>query len=332
MAACLTMKTDKPLRLLIADPDGKRLAMLLNDASLRPEIRACGAATTAEVYRQCEAFLPECIALASEFARMNSFQEMSDLFGMIGAKVVVFDTDARGLIDSVLPSRSPRPAAPRRPVPPPAAPTPTRPVSIPDKRPDIVAIGASTGGIPAIEKILLSFPADCPPTLIVQHIHAGFAEGLARRLDGMVRPQVIAGEDGMELRAGQICIAACSNRHLTAVSRAGLRIKLVDGPAISGHKPSVDALFQSLAALADRFRISASLLSGMGSDGADGMASLRRNGAFTIAQDKDSSVVWGMPQAAIARDGADVVLPIEQIAAALLGCRVGAPRAEHVAR
>jgi len=331
VAASQTMNTDKPLKLLIADPDGRRLAMLLNEASLRPELRACGAATPAEVYRQCEAVMPDCIALASEFARMNIYQEMSDLFAIIGAKVVVFDADARGLIDAVVPPRTPlapqakpgtRRAAPaRQPGPP-----------LPGKRPDIVAIGASTGGIPAIEKILMSFPADCPPTLIVQHIHPGFAEGLARRLDAMVRPQVIAGQDGAELRAGQICFATCSERHLTVVSGAGLRIRLIEGPDISGHKPSVDALFQSLAALADRFRICATLLSGMGSDGADGMAQLRRNGAFTIAQDKDSSVVWGMPQAAIARGGADVVLPLDQIATALLGHRVSAAHAEHAAR
>lgn len=359
------MTNDKPLRLLIADPDGKRLAMLLGVASIRPGIQVAGASTIAEIYRQCEALMPQRIALASEFARMNSLQEMSTLFGMIGAEVVVFDSDARGFMDKVLPPERPA-AAVKRAAPPaarpspkllkplvekpparpslPAAPLAKRPPSEPVKqmpprasaapgtRPDIVAIGASTGGITAIEKILMSFPSDCPPTLVVQHIHPGFAEGLVRRLDGLVRPNVITGEDGVELHAGQICFATASDRHLTAISRAGLRIKLIDAPELSGHRPSVDALFQSLVTLSGRFRIAAGLLTGMGADGADGMAKLRGAGAFTVAQDKESSVVWGMPQAAIARGGADAVLPLDQIASALLTSRVPALRSGSIAR
>jgi two-component system chemotaxis response regulator CheB len=359
------MTNDKPLRLLIADPDGKRLAMLLGVASIRPDIQVVGASTIAEVYRQCEALMPQRIALASEFSRINSLQEMSTLFGMIGAEVVVFDSDIRRFMEKVVPPERPAMAV-KRPSPPteqpahklakplaekpparsplPARLLPKRPslesvkqmpqpaTAAPGTRPDIVAIGASTGGITAIEKILMSFPADCPPTLVVQHIHPGFAEGLVRRLDGLVRPKVITGEDGVELHGGQICFAAASDRHLTVISRAGLRIKLVDAPAVSGHRPSVDALFQSLAAVSDRFRIAACLLTGMGADGADSMVKLRGAGAFTVAQDKETSVVWGMPQAAILRGGADVVLPLDQIASALLTSRAPALHSGSIVR
>lgn len=368
MAPHHIMKTEAPLRLLIADPDGTRLATLIRATTFRQDVQAVGASTIAEVYRQCEAFMPERVALASEFTRVTGLQEMSDLFAMIGAEVVVYDAELSNPVDTVLPPKrkaaplpiprrqdqkdTPKPprvqkpadsvrapmkpvapkavVAPKAPIAPvserraPVQPMPARPpqTSRGQERPDILAIGASTGGIAAIEKILATFPADCPPTLVVQHIHRGFAEGLVRRLDGLVQPKVIAGEDGMELQAGQICFATADDRHLTAISRAGLRVKLVDGPEISGHRPSVDALFESLAALSDRFRIAACLLTGMGADGADGMAKLRRNGAFTIAQDKDSSVVWGMPQAAILRGGADAVLPLEHIADALLTGRI----------
>lgn len=369
MAPHHTMKTEAPLRLLIADPDGTRLATLIRATTLRHDVQAVGASTIAEVYRQCEAFMPERVALASEFTRVTGLQEMSDLFAMIGADVVVYDAKLSNLAETVLPPKRravplpipPRPdqrdapkppraaktvdnvkapmkpvapkavvAAPKAPVAPvsdrraPVQPMPALPPQTTrnQKRPDILAIGASTGGIAAIEKILATFPADCPPTLVVQHIHRGFAEGLVRRLDGLVKPKVMTGEDGMELKTGQICFATADDRHLTAISRAGLRVKLVDGPEISGHRPSVDALFESLAALSDRFRIAACLLTGMGADGADGMAKLRLNGAFTIAQDKDSSVVWGMPQAAILRGGADAVLPLEHIADALLTGRI----------
>ena len=167
-----------------------------------------------------------------------------------------------------------------------------------------------------------------PPTLVVQHIRPGFADGLVRRLDRIVAPRVVGAIDGGAIHRGHVYVATDSERHLGLISRAGLRARLLDAPEVSGHRPSIDVLFDSLAQLGGRHRISACLLTGMGADGADGMVNLRANGAYTIAQDKETSVIWGMPQAAIQRGGAAVVLPLDRIAPALLAGRAALSRVE----
>ncbi|MFN3275042.1 MAG: CheB methylesterase domain-containing protein [Paracoccus sp. (in: a-proteobacteria)] len=182
----------------------------------------------------------------------------------------------------------------------------------------IICIGASTGGIPALETVLATFPPDCPPTLIIQHIRPGFAEGLIRRLNGAFAPQVVAATDNQPLERGTICLAASTEHHLGLVPSGLPRLRLIAGAPVSGHRPSVDVLFAQVAALADRFSVRAALLTGMGADGAEGMCALRAAGALTIAQDRESSVVWGMPRVAVERGGATEVLPLTRIGSALL--------------
>lgn len=182
----------------------------------------------------------------------------------------------------------------------------------------IICIGASTGGIPALETVLAMFPADCPPTLIIQHIRPGFAEGLIRRLNGALAPRVMAATENQPLERGTICLAASTDHHLGLVPRGLPRLRLIAGAPVAGHRPSVDVLFTQVAALADRFSVRAALLTGMGADGAEGMCALRAAGALTIAQDRGSSVVWGMPRVAVERGGATEVLPLTRIGAALL--------------
>ena len=183
---------------------------------------------------------------------------------------------------------------------------------------DMICIGASTGGITALEVVLTRFPEDCPPTLIVQHIRPGFAEGLVRRLDQILSPRVVAAVDGTPLSRGTVYVATAADRHLGVVLRAGPRLRLVAGDPVSGHRPSVDILFEQSAALAPQLHVSAALLTGMGADGAAGLAALRAAGGYTIAQDEASSVVWGMPRVAIERGAAVDVLPLERIGPALL--------------
>ncbi|ARO14841.1 two-component system, chemotaxis family, response regulator CheB [Ketogulonicigenium robustum] len=183
----------------------------------------------------------------------------------------------------------------------------------------LILIGASTGGIAAIEKILTTFPADCPPVLLVQHIRDGFAEGFVRRLDQILAPQVRVAAEGVILTPGTIHVAARSDRHLGVTRRAGvLRSRLLAGPPVAGHSPSVDVLFSDGAALAPEIDVRAALLTGMGADGANGMCAIYDAGGHTIAQDRDSSVVWGMPRMAVERGGVSEVLPLNRIAAALL--------------
>ena len=184
---------------------------------------------------------------------------------------------------------------------------------------ELIVIGASTGGISALEQVLRDFPEDCPPTLIVQHMRDGFAEGMVARFDQMLRPRVSLAPELQPLRRGRIYIAAGNGRHLYPLERNGeILSALLQAPPLCGHCPSVDLLFRKAAGLAKRHRIAAALLTGMGNDGAEGLALLRAAGAHTLAQDEATSVVWGMPRAAIELGAACEILPLSRIAAALL--------------
>lgn len=209
-------------------------------------------------------------------------------------------------------------SAPAKASPPRSPPTEARPVSGSGRVEDIICIGASTGGISALEAVLAAFQADCPPTLIVQHIRPGFAEGLIRRLNGTLAPQVVAATENQVLERGMIYLACSTDHHLGIFPGATPRIRLIEGDPVAGHRPSVDVLFDQAAALAGKLNVRAALLTGMGADGADGMCALREAGALTIAQDRGSSVVWGMPRVAIERGGATEVLPLSRIGEALL--------------
>lgn len=191
----------------------------------------------------------------------------------------------------------------------------------------ILCLGASTGGISVLDRILPAFPADCPPTLVVQHIIGRFTDGLVRRLDGLCQAQVVAAEDGQRLRRGTIYFAPGADVHLQ-VDPAGLACRLQQGPPHSGHRPSVDMLFHSAARL--RRPVGAALLSGMGSDGAAGLRAIRDAGGFTVAQDRDSCTVYGMPRAAVALEAAVVSLTPDRIADALLGFAAQAGAAPRV--
>jgi two-component system chemotaxis response regulator CheB len=185
--------------------------------------------------------------------------------------------------------------------------------------PELILIGASTGGITAIEEVLSSFPADCPPTLVVQHMRDGYIPRLVQRLDDRCRPRVVEATGGLSLRRGTIAFASDESRHLTVAGKAVPRCALSATAPVHGHRPAVDPLFLSATAFGDR--VAAALLTGMGSDGAAGLGALRRAGAFTIAQDEATSTVWGMPRVAIESGAAEIVLPLARIGPALLAGR-----------
>ncbi len=186
-------------------------------------------------------------------------------------------------------------------------------------RPEVIVIGASTGGVEALHTLLASFPADCPPTLIVQHINGCFAGAIAQSFDRAVRPRVMLAESDMPLEPGTVLLAPGNERHLqvAAAGARGLRCVLREGDPVSGHRPSVDRLFASLAstlaATGGGARALGVLLTGMGQDGAQGMAQLASIGARTIAQDQATCVVFGMPRAAIDLGAAGEVLPLGRI-------------------
>jgi two-component system chemotaxis response regulator CheB len=184
-----------------------------------------------------------------------------------------------------------------------------------DERHDaqLIAIGSSTGGVEALREVLGRFSADCPPTLIVQHVSARFAPAIARTLDEVSAARVVLAEPGMRLQPGHVYFAPGDDRHMTVMGSTELRIELRAGKPVSGHLPSIDVLFDSVAALRSA-RAVGILLTGMGSDGAQGLLSIARSGGRTIAQDEASSVVFGMPRAAIALGAAQVVAPLAQVA------------------
>lgn len=187
------------------------------------------------------------------------------------------------------------------------------------KNEKIVLIGASTGGVDALLKVLGSYPEDCPPTLIVQHTGSGFGASLVGLLNRQCRAAVVTATAGDALQRGKVIVAAGLRTHmrLTSPSRNSMPcVHLAEGPAISGHIPSVDALFQSAVPYASRSV--AALLTGMGRDGAEGLLALRASGADTIAQDAVTSVVYGMPLAAVELGAAQRVLPLPEIGPALL--------------
>ena len=177
-----------------------------------------------------------------------------------------------------------------------------RPVSLTHAN-GLILVGASTGGTRAIETLLTRMPADTPPILIVQHMPAHFTKVFAQRLDSVCPMSVVEASDAQPLKRG-IAYIAPGDFHLQVVAHGfELQSSLNAGAPIHYQRPAVDALFKSAASL-NGVQIVALLLTGMGSDGADGMVALREAGAVTIAEAEQSCVVFGMPAEAIARGGA----------------------------
>lgn len=181
----------------------------------------------------------------------------------------------------------------------------------------VIAIGASTGGTEAIRELLESMPTESPAILIVQHMPENYTAAFAKRLNKTCRLEVKEAEDGDLLINGRALIAP-GNRHMMLVRRGPqFAVETSDGPLISRHRPSVDALFRSVARLSGVNAVGV-LLTGMGADGAEGLLEMRRSGAATIAQDEATSVVFGMPKEAIALGAAGEVLPLSLIPRAIV--------------
>jgi two-component system chemotaxis response regulator CheB len=181
----------------------------------------------------------------------------------------------------------------------------------------VVVVGASTGGTEALRVFLESLPADAPAIAIVQHMPEHFTAAFARRLDGICRLSVKEAVDNDSLIRGRALIAP-GNHHLL-LKRSGARyyVEIKDGPLVCRHRPSVDVLFRSAARYAGKNCVGV-IMTGMGDDGARGMAEMKEAGAYTLAQDEKSCVVFGMPNEAIKRKAVDRVISIENIAAEIL--------------
>jgi two-component system chemotaxis response regulator CheB len=197
----------------------------------------------------------------------------------------------------------------------------TRAVRVPasyQPRPDaLIAIGASTGGVEALIEVLSDFPENCPPTVIVQHMPPTFTTTFAARLNRLSRATVAEAVHGAPLLPGHVYLAPGGLQHLEVAGNGPWRCRLVKADLMTGHRPSVDWLFRSVAKAAAGSAVGA-ILTGMGGDGAEGLKEMRQTGAFTVGQDEDSCVVYGMPAVAKRIGAVELQLPLSRIAQRLL--------------
>jgi two-component system chemotaxis response regulator CheB len=181
----------------------------------------------------------------------------------------------------------------------------------------VVVIGASTGGVEAIREVLIELPANFPPVLVVQHIPRAFSAALAAHLNRACALDVTEAAETNEVLPGRVLIAP-GDRHMEIRFVGAKRnAVLTSNPPVNRHRPSVDVLFHSLAKVGARGSVGV-LLTGMGADGAAGLLALRKGGAATIAQDEQSSVVYGMPAEAVRMGAAEVILPLKDIAGGMM--------------
>ena len=182
----------------------------------------------------------------------------------------------------------------------------------------VIAIGASAGGVAALCRVIPAFPAAAPGIVVVQHMPAGFTTSFAERLNSLSAMQVREAADGDRVRPGLVLLAPGGERHMQVVRSGGeYRVTLKPGDKVSGHRPSVDVLFQSVSQQVGR-NAAAAILTGMGDDGAVGLLAIRLAGGRTFAQDEQTSVVYGMPAAAWERGAAEEVVALENVAGRLL--------------
>ena len=189
----------------------------------------------------------------------------------------------------------------------------------------LIIVGASTGGTEAIREMLVPLPPDSPAVMIAQHMPPGFTKSFAQRLNGLCRITVKEAEHGERVLPGHAYIAPGHAHLLLARSGANYIAHLSDDPPVNRHRPSVDVLFRSAAQHAGKNAVGV-ILTGMGRDGAAGLLDMRNAGAYTLAQDEASCIVFGMPREAIALGAADEVAPLSEMSRrvmARLGDRVG---------
>jgi len=181
----------------------------------------------------------------------------------------------------------------------------------------VVAVGASTGGTEALRVLFEALPVDCPGIVCVQHMPENFTKAFAKRLDGICQVSVKEAANNDTVLRGQVLIAPGNHHMLLKRSGARYYVEIKDGPLVSRHRPSVDVLFRSAARYAGKNAIGV-IMTGMGDDGAKGMLEMKESGAYTIAQDEATSVVFGMPNEAIKLNAVDKIRPLNSIASEIL--------------
>ena len=295
------------------------------------EIRICGQANDLSgAYVQVEQTEPQLVIVGSELTRHPSFPGLLAMFRVMNISWIKLEPEGALLdSDTTVPVVSPSLTGSAlrsvilnsisRPAPPlPFQPNSPRPKPRPtgDRRDRIILIGASTGGIDALLRLLSVFPADCPPTAIVQHTGSAFSDSLIKLLARCCAARVETAKSGILLLPGTVVVGAGIPGHFRLSSGAPPKVEVTAGAPVMGHLPSVDELFRSAVPFAPR--VVAALLTGMGRDGAQGLLELRNAGADTMVQDEESSVVYGMPRAAWQLGAAQTQRPLDRIGPELL--------------
>lgn len=341
-------KSSRPVRVLIVDDSAMIRKVLSMGLSADPLIDVVGAASGAEqAFQMIQDLKPDVMTLDIEMPRMDGVTFLRRLMPVMPLPTVVISSATQqgaaitlraleaGAVDIIAkPSlkigeglqpimadvcRRVRDAALARP----SAPSQgvarsVLPRSASAGRASVILIGASTGGVQALAQILQDMPPDAPGIVIVQHMPEGFTAAFANRLDGMTAIRVREAQDGDSILPGVALLAPGGGRHMVINGTApNWHVSLIEGDPVCFSRPSVDVMFKSFARHSGQHCVAA-LLTGMGKDGAQGLLELRQSGATTIAQDKESSVVWGMPAAAVGIGAATHVLPLASIAPALL--------------
>ncbi|MFG1926585.1 chemotaxis response regulator protein-glutamate methylesterase [Cryptosporangium sp. NPDC048952] len=190
---------------------------------------------------------------------------------------------------------------------------PSPPVSaLPTTTDRIVAIGTSTGGTQALEVVLTALRADCPGIAIVQHMPEKFTAAFSSRLNNLCEIEVVEAADGDRVLTGRALVAPGGRHMELRRDGAQYRVRVFDGPLVNRHRPSVDVLFRSVAKAAGRNALGI-IMTGMGDDGARGLLDMRQAGAYTVAQDEATSLVYGMPHEAVLLGAADREAPLSAI-------------------
>ena len=181
----------------------------------------------------------------------------------------------------------------------------------------VVAIGASTGGTVALTELLTKLPANIPPILIVQHMPEGFTYKFAERLNSLCKFEVKEAKHGDYVLSGRVLLAPGNKHMIIKRDGANYYVELKEGPLVFHQRPAVEVLFCSMATYVGKNAVGI-ILTGMGKDGADGLLEMKKNGAYTIAQDEKSCIVFGMPKEAIALGGVDEIYPLSDIPFAIM--------------
>lgn len=335
------------IRVLVIDDSALMRSMLCEMINAAPDLEAVGSAPDAQSAREMIKVLnPDVLTLDFHMPKMDGIEFLERLMRLRPMPVVMvsafteagsettlralelgavdfigkpkadgrrLDDYAEELADKIRAAKGARLARSVAAAPSPTTAATAAPVARTGVQGRIIFVGASTGGTEALKTFLLGMPANCPPILIVQHMPETFTASFAKRLDGLCAPQICEAQGNEKVEPGKVYIAPGHSHLQIRRGGTGYVTELLATPPVNRHRPSVDVLFDSAAALIGRQAIGV-ILTGMGKDGAQGLLRMRQAGATTFGQDEASCVVYGMPREAFLIGAVEEQCPLNDMA------------------